>query len=217
MNIVGERYGKLVVIKRVEDHIQPSGIKKPKWLCQCDCGNTKEVLEQNLRNGQTTSCGCYVKEHNKVLNTIHGGCYERLYNIWASVFKRCYNTNHIQYNNYGGRGILVCEEWHDYEKFKKWALENGYSENAKKSECSLDRIDVNGNYEPTNCRFVNSTVQNRNTRRNVYLTHNGETHCVTEWAEILNMPSYVLFQRLKRGWTVERTLTTKAQCKKKGE
>ncbi|MBQ0014768.1 MAG: hypothetical protein KBS82_05550 [Oscillospiraceae bacterium] len=164
----GERFGRLTVVSRAEDYIAPSGKHHVRWLCECDCGNSVIVDVSSLVRGHTKSCGCLHEDViNNGTNTSHGGRYDRLYKVLANMKNRCYNTNASDYKYYGGRGITICDEWlNDYNSFKTWALENGYDENAPMFECTIDRIDVNGNYEPNNCRWVSMDVQSRN-RRNV--------------------------------------------------
>ena len=138
----------------------------------------------------------------------------RLYKIWIGMRVRC---NNPRYKYYGGRGISVCEEWNDFMSFQKWAYENGYKDDAKRGECTLDRIDSDKNYEPSNCRWVNMKVQSNN-RRNwgtdthnhemIKWTFNGETHTVQEWSEKTGIPNRVLRARKHKGWSIERLLTT---------
>ena len=161
----GERYGSLTVIKRSEDKITPGGQRLTSWLCKCDCGNEITVLGCNLNSGHTKSCGCYSVQHPSA--TKHGLMrkHQRLYNIWCNMKQRCNDANHKSYANYGGRGIKVCDEWNDFGKFCAWAILNGYDENAPYGECTLDRINVNGDYEPSNCRWANMLIQRHNQRR----------------------------------------------------
>lgn len=127
----------------------------------------------------------------------------RLYGIWVNMKSRCYNPNVKAYPRYGGRGITICDEWKDnYKAFDTWARANGYRE-----DLTIDRIDVDGNYEPSNCRWLTREEQNQNRRDNVYLELNGESHCITEWARITGIGQSVLSNRLKRGWSVEKALT----------
>lgn len=163
----GERYGRLVVIERASDYIAPNGNKHVRWLCKCDCGNETIVDTCQLSQGKTTSCGCARNERLQIGNVIHGGRYDRLYKTYHNMKNRCYNKNSNDYKYYGARGISICEEWlNDYTAFKAWAYANGYNEDAKRGECTIDRIDVDGNYSPDNCRWVDMVVQSRN-RRNV--------------------------------------------------
>lgn len=130
---------------------------------------------------------------------------DRVYCIWKHMKDRCYNPNFKHYGHYGGRGITVCDEWRkDFNSFYEWAISNGYDDSL-----TLDRKDVNGNYDPTNCRWATRREQMLNTRRNHYLTYDGETLTVNEWAEKLGMKQNTLLCRIRRGWSVERALTTR--------
>lgn len=156
----GRRFGKLMA---VEEH----GRSKDRhilWKCVCDCGNVTIVPSRDLVDGHTLSCGCRQKETISKIRKKHGDRDARLYSVWKSMKKRCENPNTKSYKNYGAMGVKVCEEWHDYSKFKAWAIENGYDETAKRGECTIDRINPYGNYEPENCRWVSMAVQNSNKR-----------------------------------------------------
>ena len=139
--------------------INKPGTKK-RFKCQCDCGNTKDIRPIDLIHGTIKSCGC---SHDLLVST-HGGSSERLYHVWQDMKRRCNNQNCNEYRNYGGRGIKVCNEWDDYSTFRKWAYKHGYDEDAPFGECTIDRIDVNGNYEPDNCRWITNAEQQKNKR-----------------------------------------------------
>lgn len=141
------------------------------------------------------------------MNYKHGDCVDgysaRLNRIWRMIKNRCMNANTPAYKNYGGRGITICDEWLSYPVFKKWALENGYND-----QLTIDRIDVNGNYCPLNCRWVTRFTQAGNTRANTFYTINGETHFINEWSRIYHIKPATIVQRIKRGWPVDKAITT---------
>lgn len=190
LRLEGKRFGKLTVLKYACSYKQRSN-----WLCKCDCGNETIVESRLLKSGNVTSCGCVHK--------YHGMSGTRLYTIWQHMIDRCYNSNNTNYKNYGGRGIQICDEWKDDAgKFCEWALANGYAK-----DLTLDRIDVNGNYEPGNCRWATRKEQANNKRNNHFLSCNGEIKTITEWERITGISKQTIYKRLKRGWSVERALT----------
>lgn len=202
-NLTGKRFGRLVVLERVENNKR----QQAQWLCKCDCGNTKVICAASLKKGSTRSCGCLIHE----INSTHSLRKTRLYNIWRGIKIRCFNQNSRAYKNYGGNGITMYNEWKDnFKSFYDWSMSNGYTD-----ELSIDRIDNNKGYFPDNCRFVDKIVQANNKRNNRLLTYNGETHTVAEWGRILNISRSTLFSRLNMGWTVERMLTTQVKGKNK--
>jgi hypothetical protein len=152
----GDRYNRLSIVKEVEQR----GNER-RFNCICDCGNETIVYLGNLRrnNSATTSCGCYNKEMTTKKNTTHGMKNTSEYNSWENMKQRCYNPNNPRYNDWGGRGIKVCDEWNNsFETFlKDMGMKPG-------EDYSIDRIDVNGNYEPSNCRWADSVTQNNNKR-----------------------------------------------------
>lgn len=191
-DISGQKFGRLTAIKY---------IGHSKWLCECDCGNVTKVYSGHLKNGHTKSCGCLNHEPTKG-NTKHGKKGTRLYNIWDSMKQRCYNVNSTAYKDYGERGIAVCSEWrNDFQTFYDWSIENGYNDTL-----TIDRVDVNGNYEPSNCRWVDIITQNNNRRNNVYLTYNGKTQTIKEWSKELNVNINTLYTRKFRNWNTEEVL-----------
>lgn len=200
IDLTGKRFGRLTVIE------QSSSTERglARWLCKCDCGNYCVSAGVDLRRGHVKSCGCLQKEQAKAVKTKHGLRYTKLNGIWKSMKKRCHNENELSYSNYGGRGITVCDEWkEDFQAFYDWAMANGY-----RNGLSIDRIDVNGNYCPENCRWATRKEQNNNTRSNHLLTYNGETHTMSEWAEITGMGYGTLQSRINRyGWPIEKALT----------
>lgn len=123
------------------------------------------------------------------------------------MMDRCYKPYVERYKNYGGRGIIVCDEWHDFANFREWAIASGYDQNAKHYECTLDRIDVNGNYCPSNCRWISMNEQMQNTTRTHYIIVNGERMNLTQASKKYNISVATLWARLNLGWSPERAVT----------
>lgn len=197
-DIIGQRFGRLVVLKRdgraKDNHAT--------WLCKCDCGNTTTVTGARLRNGETQSCGCLNKEINRAKVIIHGMTGTRLYDEWRGMKDRCTRKRYAGYHRYGGRGITVCPEWRDsFEAFRDWALENGY-----RDDLTIERIDNDGPYSPENCRWTTLKDQQSNRRNNRLITHEGETKTMKRWAEEKGIPYNTLRARLNRGWPTDRAL-----------
>lgn len=161
IDLTGMKFGRLIVINRAgtDKH------RKVTWLCVCDCGQTVVTEGQLLRNGDTKSCGCYAKQQFAIPHYKHRGTHDRLYRIWAGIKQRCSNPKVKGYQIYGGRGIFVDSRWaNSYEDFKKWALASGYDPHAARGVCTIDRIDVDGPYTPSNCRWVDYQTQAKNKR-----------------------------------------------------
>lgn len=163
IDLSGQRFGRLVAIERAPR----SKCGATMWVCKCDCGNRVTVQYSNLKRGATQSCGCLNDEH-RINNIKHGGNRrgktERLYRVWRGMIERCTRPENISFRYYGQLGVTICNEWKEYAAFKKWALDAGYDPNAKRGECTLDRIDPFKNYCPDNCRWVSMEQQNKNRR-----------------------------------------------------
>lgn len=163
IDLKGKKFGRLTALEKVGEY-KGNAL----WKCICECGNTKVIRSDQLRKNIVRSCGCLKKEQDKInLNqTKHNKEGTRLYFIWINMKTRCYNKNNKTYKYYGKRGITICEEWkNDFQAFYDWAMENGYNEKAKRGECTIDRINNDGNYEPSNCRWVSMKIQQKNKRK----------------------------------------------------
>jgi len=188
INLTGQRFGRWVVISQAE-----SSQESAMWNCICDCGKRVVVKSASLRSGCSKSCGCLKNEllaKEKPAKT-HGMTGTAIHRIWKNMKKRCYNANVPEYKYYGGRGITVCDRW---MKFENFYADMGNRPKGK----SIDRIDNNGNYKPSNCRWATNKEQGRNTSVNRIITYKGESLCLIEWAEKLRLPCTTLFNRLKK-------------------
>lgn len=155
VDLTGKKFGKLTVLERL-----PNQKGHVIYKCVCECGKYRNAKAEDLKNGSVTDCKKYKLEH-------HGLYKSRLYYVWHNMKDRCYNPNSTSYKNYGGRGIKVCDEWRNsFKSFHAWAYSNGYDETAPRGQCTLDRIDNDGNYEPSNCRFADAKTQANNQRKN---------------------------------------------------
>lgn len=202
IDLTGQRFGRLTVIRRCGTSKDGQKV----YECRCDCGNIRQIRSGNLRNAHTISCGCLAREKTVQRNrdaAKHGGCGTRLYGIWLDMRQRCSWEDSINWHLYGGRGIKVCDEWQDsFESFRDWSLENGYNE-----ERTIDRIDVNGNYCPENCRWATLDEQNNNKRNCVYVTINGITKTVTEWCRETGVSRTAAYSRIRSGWNPADAVT----------
>lgn len=205
-DLTGKVFGRLTVTGHA-GRIGPS--RSHKWHCKCQCGGVATVDGAHLRAGQSRSCGCLQRERakaNGARSTTHGQSASSLYAIWDSMHQRCKNPNRRDFENYGGRGIKVCERWATFAAF---AADMG----DRPAGHSIDRIDPNGDYEPGNCRWASRTQQGRNTTSNRRIEWQGQSLCLSEWAEQLKVNKNTLLARLARGWSVERALTAPIQKK----
>ncbi|NFT07643.1 hypothetical protein FDF26_11310 [Clostridium botulinum] len=189
IELTSKKFGRLTVIERAEN----SKWGKTRWVCKCNCGKVKTVLGEHLRKGRIVSCGCYNKE--KKSNLIHGERHSRIYSIWCDMKYRCSDSNSAKRRkNYYDRGIRVCSEWKDsFETFKKWSMSHGYTD-----KLTIDRIDVDGNYEPFNCRWVDIKTQDNNKTTNHYVTYKGEKITVAELSEKVGLTYNTLLGRILR-------------------
>lgn len=196
----GHRYDRLVVLERQPNKETPNG-PVTRWLCQCDCGNRVVVFGQGLAKGArgkggTRSCGCLTRE--KPIK--HGMARTRIYRVWNLMRQRCGNPNNAHYASYGGRGIAVCERWHDFANF--------YADMGDPPpKHTLDRIDNSRGYGPDNCRWATMKVQGNNRRTNTIIAFNGVKRTMAEWADITGLGKPCLVNRLAKGWPIEKALT----------
>jgi len=197
MDLSGKKFNRLTVVK-----FSYSKNHKKYWECLCDCGKTTFVATNKLTTLWTKSCGCAKRTHGFTSE----GKTPRIYQTWIDMKSRCYNKTCKIYHYYGGRGIIICEEWHDFVNFYNWAMLNGYSD-----DLTIERNDVNGNYEPNNCSWITQKIQMRNRRCSVFLKYNDENKTVAEWSEITGISQKTIAERIKRGWSVEETLTKPVQ------
>lgn len=202
-DLKGRRFGRLICIERAGRDERTRNVL---WKCLCDCGNITTVLSTSLIKS-TKSCGCLQKETARkqaISRTKHGLAHRgvkmpSIYKCWAHMKSRCSNENDKSYPDYGGRGINFCEEWTEFTSFHEWALNHGYRKGL-----TIERINVNGNYEPTNCKWIPKSEQNANKRTSHYITINGETKIVAEWAKIHNINSSTVFSRINSNWPIEK-------------
>ena len=190
-DLEGKRFGRLTVIRRVGRNKWRDSI----WECSCDCGNVTTVSEGHLKSGHTTSCGCFARDERSRRATRHGllmgGKKPRTFIIWNGMKARCFNPRSTSYPRYGARGISVCNEWLDYETFNRWAMSHGYADGLE-----LDRIDNDGPYCPSNCRWVTRSRNQRNTSRTHMMTISGKTQCVSDWISELGISKSTFYQHL---------------------
>ena len=203
IDLTGQRFGRWVVLRRADPPLDKTN--HPLWHCKCDCGTEADVIGYSLRTGRSRSCGCLSRELASQRFIRHGDSFARLYNTWKAMRGRCYNKNAQDYQHYGGRGIRVCDEWMSYPAFKTWALASGYTDSL-----TLDRIDVNGDYEPSNCRWVSMHEQILNRRVTRWYTMDGQTMCLKDWARTFQIDYCTLRQRIQRGWDFETAVRTPA-------
>ncbi len=201
--MVGKRYGKLIVVQFVG-----SKNRQRMWLCKCDCGGTKEVSYASLNGGHTASCGCLKKEVLRRNVTTHGMTKTPLHTRWCDMKKRCYNKNDKRYPRYGGRGIKICDGWLSFENFKE-DMYHSFLQHLEKYgsiDTQIDRINNDGNYELSNCKWSTRREQMLNKANSFVVEYRGIKKHVTQWADEYNIPYKRLKLRIKRGWPVERAL-----------
>lgn len=195
INLIGQKFGVLTVLKYVEDHILPNGRHYNKVECLCDvCGNTHIKFTNTLHN----ECIC----PNLPKRKSHGKSNTPLYNVWYGIKQRCYYKKHIGYERYGGRGIAMCDDWrNNFQTFYDWSMSNGY-----KNGLQIDRIDNDGNYEPSNCRWVDKFTNANNKSTNITFTHDSKTMSLKAWCRYLNISYKTCMTRYYRGHTIDECL-----------
>lgn len=218
--LVGQCFGRLTVIEEVEPYITPQGTPLIQWKCKCECGNEVIVSTSYLISGHTQSCGCMHREILSEIRTTHGKSKTRLYGVWHGMKRRCYDPNTRNYKDYGGRGIKICDEWlNDYQPFHDWAMANGYNPNAKRGECTIGRINNDGNYEPKNCRWISiaeqqnpeskrKAVKTKTPKRKTDIEINGELKSMSDWCRAYNISRSAVKARIKRGWNKVTAIVT---------
>lgn len=213
IDLTGKVFGRLTVLKR-EPKPEGSRDRHSRWLCKCSCGEVIVTTSDNLLSGGTKSCGCIKKEtsiknimeynnsEHESKNKTHGMTKTRLYDVYGHMRRRCYNKNDKKYPLYGGRGIEICEEWRDSpEKFFTWANDNGY-----RNDLTIDRIDVNGNYSPDNCRWVTLKEQANNRRNTIFINIGGNNYTLSQVSEITGISRGTLWYRKKHGYSDEQII-----------
>jgi len=208
-DLTGRQFFDLTVESRHPQNLHNRAV----WVCRCKCGNTRLVVGQDLKKGAIKRCtkcaSVYSAAMSSIASTTHGMSDTSLYNCWSHMKQRTLNPKCKSFPRYGGRGIGICEEWKsDFTAFQKWAIENGYSPSL-----SLDRIDNDKGYYPENCRWADRTTQQNNRTACHYITVNGETRTVSQWAQKLNIRPTSLNARIRRGWTIEDAVLSPRKIK----
>jgi hypothetical protein len=211
-NLANQRFGRVTIISL--SHIDKNAF----WLCRCDCGKEFTATGNNVVRGKQVSCGCYKKEVTGRLRKSHGETNTRFYRIWAGMKKRVLNKNDKRHGDYGGRGIAICEDWFKYELFKR-DMHQSYLEHVKEHgvhDTTIERIDVDGDYTLSNCKWATYQEQNMNTRKTVVLSYQGVNYSLAEAAIVFNINKSTLKDRLRRGMSLELALTTPTKKNREG-
>ena len=191
-DLTGQKFGRLTVVG-----LDDKNTRKTYWICQCECGGIKSARSDSLLCGAIKSCGCMKKEQDRInleANHSHKQSGTRIYHIWQGMKARCYNVNDSHFHRYGGRGIVVCEEWkYSFQAFYEWAINNGYSE-----DLTIDRINNDGNYEPSNCRWATPKEQANNRNTNIYITIGNETKTLLYWCNMFKIDYRTVLARYWR-------------------
>lgn len=202
LDLAGQRFGRLVAVERL---FEREGYLSSTWVCRCDCGKEARIFIGNLRNGNTKSCGCMAKDALAARSTTHGMTNSLEYSSWQAIKNRCYNEKHEQYIDYGGRGIVMCDEWK--ESFEAFYRDMGPRPSDKHS---IDREDNNLGYSKDNCRWATASEQANNRRSNRLYEYNGQVKTLTQWCRELDLSYAKIKHRLSRsGWTFSRAVREK--------
>lgn len=201
IDLTGQKFGRLTVLGRGEDYYRPSGGFRPRWECKCDCGNVVQAHAAHLKNhGDSQSCGCLHRERSavriKAQRTTHGhssgGRNSKTYSSWSNMMSRCYRPSTKSYPWYGGKGIKVCERWHTFSNF--------LADMGERPEgMTIDREDLDGDYEPGNCKWATRIQQDRHRRDTIMIEHDGKTMCLADWARELGVDDQKLRYQYRTG------------------
>lgn len=203
----GARFGFYTVVEKLPHDSRNHTL----WLCKCDCGTTKQVIDTTLKRTRAPNCGCQTKRLLHERHITHGRSKTLVYKAWAAMKERCLNPANIHFESYGGRGITVCERWRN--SFADFIADMG----ERMSGCTLERIDNNGNYEPGNCKWATRREQQRNRRCNRILVVNGTAKCISAWAEEMGVTFSVISNRLSYGWSDEEAVLTPVRFRTKAK
>ena len=197
VKLEGQRFGRLTVLWRGPNKVEPSGATRSAWQCRCDCGNGVVVTGHALTRGHTQSCGCLTRSGRA---SKHGMARKPIYRVWWMMRQRCENPSFTSFASYGGRGITVCDRWREFSNF--------YADMGDPAPgMTLERIDNDKGYSPDNVRWASRLEQAQNRRTNTLLTHAGQTLTLAEWGRVTGFGKQIVTKRYKSGWSTERILT----------
>lgn len=201
-SLIDQRFGYWVVLYRDSN-------RNDYYVCRCDCGTIKSVYGYALRKGLSKSCGCRRFE-SKYDDEYGRDCRRRAYTKWQGMMRRCYDQKHTRYHTYGGRGIQVCDDWHDFDRFYEWLISQGYNNDLS---LTIERIDNNKGYNPSNCILIPLSEQCNNKTTSHFIEYNGEIHTMTQWAKIKGINVFTLKKRLESGYSIDDALNKPVEYK----